>query len=166
MIVATKGSIGVAAGRDAVWAALHDIERLALCVPGCRAVTRDGDAAYRVIASVRFGPVHVAFDGVVEIGESETPTRLCLSGRGRGGLAGAATGTATIRVTERADGCRVSYELEARPDGPIARLGPMALTGLAAALSEMFARRFADLFAADATRGREPRLPLTGGTRP
>ena len=42
MIVTTKGSIGVTARRDAVWAALHDVERLAHCVPGCRDVTRDG----------------------------------------------------------------------------------------------------------------------------
>ncbi len=146
MIVTTEGSIGVTARREAVWAALHDVERIALCVPGCREVTRDGENAYRLTASVRFGPVRVAFDGVVEVSDFEAPTRLALTGRGRGGLAGAAAGTAMIRITERPDGCRLSYELEARTEGPIVRLGPTFLTGLAVALSDMFARRFAQLF--------------------
>lgn len=160
MIVTTEGTIGVRARRDAVWAALHDVERIALCVPGCRSVTRDGDNAYLVEASVRFGPVRVAFDGVIEIADFEAPAHLALTGRGRGGLAGAASGAATIRITERPDGCRLSYALEARPSGPIARLGPMALTGLAATLSDMFARRFAQLFEADAPRRQEPRWQL------
>ena len=148
MIVTTKGSIGVAASREAVWDALHDAQRIALCVPGCRKVTRDGESAYVVAASVRFGPVRVAFDGVVEVGDFEAPARLALTGRGRGGLAGAACGTAMIRLTERGDGCRLSYELDAQPDGPIAQLGSTFLTGLATTLSEVFARRFAQLFEA------------------
>ena len=157
MIVTTKGSIGVTARRDDVWAALHDAERIALCVPGCRRVTFDGDNAYLVSASVRFGPVRVAFDGVVTISDFEAPVRLALTGRGRGGLAGAASGTAIITVTERPGGCRLGYELEARPVGPIARLGSLALTGLAAALSEMFARRFAQLFGAEVPERQAPR---------
>lgn len=149
MIVITSGSIGVTARREAVWAALHDVERIAVCVPGCRTVTRDGDNAYLVTASVRFGPVHLAFDGVVEVSDFEAPTRLALTGRGRSGLAGAASGTAMIRITERPDGCRLSYQLEASSDGPMARLGPTFLNGLAAALTDMFARRFAQLFEAE-----------------
>ena len=166
MIVTTTASSGVTARREAVWAALHDVERLAHCVPGCRDVTRDGDGTYRVSASVRFGPVRVAFDGVVAIADCEAPVRLALTGRGRGGLAGAASGTALITVTERPGGCRVGYELEARPDGPIARLGPLALTGLAAALSELFARRFAQLCVAETPepRGKAGVRPAIAGS--
>ena len=149
MVVTTSGSIGVTARREAVWAALHDVERIALCVPGCRTVTRNGDNAYLVAASVRLGPVLVAFDGVVEVSDHEAPARLALVGRGRSALAGSACGTATIRISERPDGCRLSYRLEASWDGPMARLGPTFLTGLAAALSDLFARRFAQLFVAE-----------------
>ena len=150
MIVTAKGSIGVTARREAVWTALYDIERLAFCVPGCREVIRNGDDAFKVTASVNFGPVRVAFEGVVEVASCEAPARLALVGRGRGGLAGSAAGKAVISIIERPGGCRLSYELEAVPDGPIARLGPTFLTGLAAALSELFARRFAQLFEAEA----------------
>lgn len=146
MIVTTKGSIGVAARRQAVWDALHDVERLAHCVPGCRQVVRDGAGAYLVTAAVRFGPVRVAFDGIVEVDAFEAPTRLILKGRGRGGLAGAASGQAMIRISERSEGCRLTYELNARADGPMAQLGPTFLSGLAAALADLFAHRFAQLF--------------------
>ena len=146
MMVTTRGSIGVAARRDVVWAALHDAERIALCVPGCRKVMREGDDVYAVEASVRLGPVRVAFDGVVEVSDFEAPARLALIGRGRGGLAGAASGTATIRLSDRPDGCRLAYELKAKTDGPMTQLGSLFLTGLAAALSDMFAHRFARLF--------------------
>lgn len=148
MIVTTKGRIGVAASREAVWEALHDVERIAFCVPGCRQVTRDQGDAYLVAAFVRFGPVRLAFDGVVEVSDFEAPSRLALTGRGRGGLAGSASGTAVIDITERPEGCRLSYELQARTDGAIAQLGTIFLTGLAGALSELFARRFAQLFVA------------------
>lgn len=157
MIVTTKGSVDVAAPREAVWAALHDVERCALCVPGCRSVSRESDNAYRVTAAVRFGPVRVAFDGMVEVDGFEALQRLSLIGRGRGGPAGTASGTAMIRLAERPGGCRLSYELEARTDGPIARLGPTFLTGLAGALSATFARRFARLF--------EPRAPARQASR-
>ncbi len=166
MIVRAKGSIGVTAGREAVWAALHDVERLSLCVPGCRKVARDGDGSYRVTARVHFGPVRVGFDGVVEVADFEAPARLGLTGRGRGGLAGTATGTAMIRISERAEGCLLSYELAAEPEGPIALLGSTCLTGLAAALSEMFARRFTQLFSADAPRSQAPPLRAKALTRP
>lgn len=157
MIVATKGSIGVTARREAVWAALHDADRLALCVPGCRKVSRRDSDTYDVEASVRFGPVRIAFDGVVEVSDCEKPIRLALTGRGRGGLAGAACGKATIRLAEHAEGCRLAYELEAETDGPMTQLGTFFLTGLAAALSDMFARRFAQLFEPQrqASRGRK-----------
>lgn len=146
MIVTTRGSIGVAARRESVWAALHDVERIAVCVPGCRKVTRQRDNTYAVEAAVRFGPVRVAFEGEVAVSDFEVPARLALTGRGRGGLAGAASGTATIRLTECPDGCRLAYDLQAETDGPMTRLGPLFLSGLAVALSDMFARRFAELF--------------------
>ncbi len=146
MIVTTRGSIAVNAEREAVWAALHDADRVALCVPGCRDVVRDSATSYSVTASVRFGPVRVAVDGTVAISDFEEPSRLVLSGRGRGGLAGTARGTAAITLTERPAGCRLSYEVEAETDGPVAQLGSMFLTGLAATLADLFVRRFAQLF--------------------
>ena len=142
----TRGSIAVNAEREAVWAALHDADRVALCVPGCRDVVRDSATSYSVTASVRFGPVRVAVDGTVAISDFEEPSRLVLSGRGRGGLAGTARGTAAITLTERPAGCRLSYEVEAETDGPVAQLGSMFLTGLAATLADLFVRRFAQLF--------------------
>lgn len=162
MIVTTKGSIAVTAGREAVWAALHDAERIALCVPGCRGVAADGVNRYIVTAAVRFGPVRVAFDGVVEVSDFEAPARLALRGSGRGGLAGAASGTAMIHLVERPEGCRLSYRLDATTDGPIAQLGTTFLTGLAAALSGMFARRFAQLFEAEALERQSSRWRLKG----
>lgn len=164
MFVTTRGSIAVNAGREAVWAALHDADRVALCVPGCRNVVRDTATSYSVTALVRFGPVRVSVDGTVAISDSDQPTRLVLSGRGRGGLAGTAGGTAAITLTERPAGCRLSYVVEAETDGPVAQLGSMFLTGLATTLADLFVRRFAQLFeeptALPSRRLRFGRLPL------
>ena len=125
--------------------ALHDVEALGSCVPGCRGVARRHDG-YALDVCVRLGPVRVSFDGIVAVSDGEAPSRLGLTGYSRGGRAGAASGVARIRLYERTVGCSLNYEIEAQADGPVAMLGHAMLTGVASRLAALFASRFAGLF--------------------
>lgn len=133
------GGVFLRASRAAVWAALHDVDLLASCLPGCGALWRDGDRAFGL--ALRVGPLGLAFRGVVAIATSDPPRGYSLVGRGEGGRAGAASGTASIALFEETGGCRVCYSIEATTQGLLAALGTVVLTGAGRGMTTVFAQR-------------------------
>lgn len=145
MTITISGARTLPADRETVWAALHDAERLKLCVPGCRSLVRVVPDRYALTVAVALGPVRLAFVGEVEVIESAKPSVLALRGTGRGGLAGLAVGTARLTLTETGQGVRLAYRVEAQPTGPLARLGALFIGGVARSLTDRFIASLADV---------------------
>ena len=149
MAVALKGAKTIGATRETVWAALNDVDCLKLCVPGCQAIQRGTDGTFRLKVLVRLGPVRIEFSGRVEVTESDFPRAYVMTGRGDGGFAGLAKGTAHIRLVEvPGGGCRLVYRVETSQDGPLANLGVLFLSGIAKTMTDQFVSALASLVCA------------------
>lgn len=157
MVLRLTGGKLVMADRDTVWAALHDVACLKLCVPGCLSLDRVSQTRFDVCVLVPLGPVSVAFSGSVETFDCDPLLRLSLKGRGDGGLAGLAAGTAHITLTDAPGGCHLAYVLDVEPSGPFAVLGTLLLAGVARKLVDRFGTTLAAIIG-DATRA-DPALP-------
>ena len=91
-----KGKYSIQASPDRVWAALHDEAVLQQAIPGCEAIEKISDNAFKARALVQIGPVKARFEGRVEL-NPQTPEpgfthALTLKGEGQGGAAGFAPG--------------------------------------------------------------------------
>ncbi|MGH8429413.1 MAG: CoxG family protein, partial [Solimonas sp.] len=98
----------VARGR--VWAALLDSETMRMAIPGCEAVTHEGEGRYLVSVLAAVGPVRARFKGRLQQLDLDPPQRYTLSFEGDGGVAGFARGSAEVELSE-ADGSstRLTY---------------------------------------------------------
>jgi carbon monoxide dehydrogenase subunit G len=143
MSVTINGAKTIRADRDRVWAALNDVDILKLCIAGCQALTRVSSSRFDVVVGVALGPVRITFRGSILVSESAPPVSYRLSGRGEGGLAGIAVGSALIRLTDVPEGCRLAYAIEAEPGSRLAALGAVFVSGIARTLADRFAVSFA-----------------------
>ncbi len=76
--------IRIGAPRDAVWAFLWDVPRLAACVPGARDVrTVEDGKRYAAVVGEKVGPFKVQFPLDIEVLEAEPPARLRARAGGR-----------------------------------------------------------------------------------
>lgn len=139
MSIRVQDGLFIRASRDHVWAALHDVDLLASCLPGCRSLLRSSDRDFTLALGV--GSLGLAFHGTLRIDVSEPPASYRLTGRGNGGRAGTARGAADIVLLEEKGGCRLCYRIEATVDGLLALFGPGVLAGAARALATAFAAR-------------------------
>ena len=149
MSVTVSGSAFVRADCNTVWTALHDIEVISLCLPGCRSLTRVSESAFELMLQVRLGPIRLAFDGTVEISESNPPSRYCLVGRGGATYAGDAKGRATITLLEQSGGCSLAYVVEAETRGPFSMAGPRVQTGVGKTIAGIFTSRLSKVIGDD-----------------
>jgi uncharacterized protein len=134
--------------RDRVWAALLDTETLRAAIPGCEAVTADGDGRYQVSVVASVGPVKARFKGRLQQQDLQPPSRYTLSFEGDGGMAGFARGSAEVELREAgADGAagsshtRLSYTAQAQIGGRLAQIGSRLVDATAARMSAQFFER-------------------------
>ncbi len=59
------------AGPAATWDFLVDIEKAAMCVPGVREVTPEGDGKYRATLQAKVGPMSMSLSGTISVLESD-----------------------------------------------------------------------------------------------
>jgi carbon monoxide dehydrogenase subunit G len=135
---------------DAVWAALNNPEMLKDCIPGCEAITRDGDNAYRIVLAARVGHVAAKFNGRMQLADAEPARGYTLTFDGQGGAAGFARGEAKVSLAPAGDGTTtdLSYTVKAQVGGKIAQLGSRLIDGAAQKLADDFFSRFSDAIAA------------------
>ncbi len=81
----------------------------------------DTEIEARVI--VKVGPVKAGFTGVVNLSDLNPPASYRISGEGKGGLAGFATGGADVRLEDTDGGTKLSYDVDAQVGGKLAMLG-------------------------------------------
>lgn len=137
-----KGSRSIAAPRDMVYAAMLDAEVLKACVPGCQEMTGNADDGFEAVVVQKVGPVKATFKGKVAIQDQVPPESLKISGEGKGGAAGFASGGAVVTLTEEGDGTLLEYDVQAKVGGKLAQLGSRIIDGFAKKMADQFFERF------------------------
>jgi uncharacterized protein len=137
----------ISAPIDTVWAALNDIEVLKQCIPGCESITQKSatEMSARVVAKV--GPVKAGFNGTVQLKDLKPPHSYRIEGKGEGGLAGFATGGATVHLETVPEGTKMTYDVDAQVGGKMAMLGSRLIDSTARSLAGQFFDKFAEVAA-------------------
>jgi uncharacterized protein len=126
------------APQQQVWDKLNDVETLKRCIPGCQSLEQVGDNKLKATVGLKIGPVNAKFNGEVELSDIKPPDSYRISGSGKGGPAGSASGGANVKLETVEDGTLLSYDVDAKVAGKIAQLGARLIDGTAASLAEKF----------------------------
>lgn len=132
----------IAAPREDVWNALLSADVLKECVPGCQEMTGSPEEGFEAVVVQKVGPVKATFKGAVVLSDMVAPSKLTLSGEGKGGAAGFAKGGADVTLEEIEGGTRLNYEVEANVGGKLAQLGSRLIDGFAKKMADQFFERF------------------------
>ncbi len=138
-----EGSYIINASKEEVWLAMNNPEILQASIPGCESLEKLSETQFTAIVKAKIGPVKASFTGEVSLENLNPPHSYTLTGEGKGGLAGFASGAADITLSEHDEGTELQYEVEAQVGGKIAQIGSRLVGGAAKKLSDQFFRRFA-----------------------
>ncbi len=144
-----------------VWSGLNDPEVLRRSIPGCTEMLRTGESEYTASVVVRVGPVSATFKGKVELSDLDPPHGYTLSGRGQGGPAGFAKGSAKVRLTSEGDGTRLAYVANVDIGGKLASVGGRLIQSVAKKNADDFFSAFSAVVTGG-TAGAEPQTPGEG----
>lgn len=98
---------------EVVWAALFETATLTASIPGCEELEQTSDTTFAAIVKLKIGPVSAKFKGDVELSDMEAPRSCLLSGKGSGGIAGFAKGSARVQLTPQEGGTLLTYTADA-----------------------------------------------------
>lgn len=140
---------------DEVWAALNDAEILAKAIPGCQELNQVSNSELTAKVKLKIGPVSATFTGEVTLSELNPPHSYVISGSGKGGVAGGATGSARVDLEPIEDGAatRLTYEVDAAVTGKIAQLGSRLIESTAKKLATKFFTDFISVLSPEADPG-------------
>lgn len=142
-----SGEETIPASRETVWKALNDPAILKQSIPGCESIVKHSDTEMEARVVAKVGPVKAGFTGLVKLSDLDPPSGYRISGEGKGGLAGFATGGATIRLVAVPEGTRMTYDVDAQVGGKLAMLGSRLIDGTARSMATQFFAKFAALAA-------------------
>ncbi|MGE0238253.1 MAG: carbon monoxide dehydrogenase subunit G [Parvibaculaceae bacterium] len=140
-----SGEEVIAAARETVWKALNDVEILKQCIPGCETITKTSDTQFEARVIAKVGPVKAGFNGVVNLTDLNPPSSYRISGEGKGGLAGFASGGADVRLEDADGGTKLSYDVDAQVGGKLAMLGSRLIDSTARSMATQFFEKFAGI---------------------
>ena len=133
----------IAAPRVAVWKALNDTDVLKKCIAGCESITRHSPTKMEARVTIKVGPVKAGFTGVVNLSNMDPPNGYRISGEGKGGFAGFATGGADVKLEDAPGGTLLKYDVDAQVGGKLAMLGSRLIDSTAQSLARQFFEKFA-----------------------
>ena len=145
--------------REAVFEALNDPAILGRCIPGCQSLERVGEHEFDADVLAKVGPVKARFRTRLEVSNLAPPESYTLSGQGKGGAAGFASGSADVTLEAAAGGETVlRYAARIQPGGKLAQVGSRLIGGTARKIGTDFFARFAEVVAPAAapSAGSEP----------
>lgn len=143
MAMTMNGEHQLPVPRETVWQKLNDAETLKACIPGCESLDKVSDTEFQAVAVTKIGPVKAKFKGKVTLSDLDPPNGYRISGQGDGGVAGFATGGATVKLEPKDGGTLLSYTVEAQIGGKLAQLGQRLVNGAAKKLADDFFQKFA-----------------------
>lgn len=132
----------IAADRKVVWDAILNPDVLKACIPGCEELTGSPEEGFEAVVVQKVGPVKAKFKGEVTISDVVIGESLTLSGQGKGGPAGFASGSADVRLSDIEGGTLLKYDVDAKVGGKLAQLGSRIIDGFAKKLAGQFFERF------------------------
>ena len=136
-----SGTQRIEATREAVYAALNDVDVLRQCIPGCETIERVGDNNLKATVKLKIGPMKVSFAGNVTLSDLDPPNGYTITGEGAGGVAGFAKGSAAVQLQPEGEATILNYTVKADIGGKIAQLGARLIDGTAKKLAgEFFAK--------------------------
>src|ERR1700738_3745606 len=142
-----KGEYRIPAAQQIVWEALNDPEVLRRRLPGCKALERTGANEFTATITAKIGPVSATFKGKVELADLDPPNGYTLAGRGQGGPAGFAKGSAKVRLEPDGDETLLRYSATVDVGGKLAGVGSRLIGGVAASMAEEFFGKFSRFLA-------------------
>jgi carbon monoxide dehydrogenase subunit G len=141
-----SGEQRIGAPRQRVWVALNDPVVLAQCIPGCQSLEKEGDNRFAAVAEIKIGPIGARFRGNVQLSDIDAPSSYTITGSGNGGIAGAAKGSAKVKLSDTGDGgTLVTYTVDAEVGGRMAQLGGPIIDATAKQLAAKFFGKFGDV---------------------
>ncbi len=140
-----SGEYRIPAPRERVWAMLNDPDVLRVCIPGCEELEQTADNAFSARVTIKVGPVKAKFKGAVTLENINAPESYTITGEGKGGVAGFASGGADIRLAEDGDATILTYTANAKVGGKLAQLGSRLIDSTARKLAGQFFAKFAEL---------------------
>src|SRR5215467_10475844 len=143
MAMTMNGEVQLPAPREVVWEKLNDPEVLKVCIPGCESLEKLSDTEFQAVAVTKIGPVKAKFKGKVTLSDLDPPNGYKITGQGDGGVAGFASGGATVKLEPKDGGTLLSYTVEAQIGGKLAQLGQRLVNGAAKKLADDFFQKFA-----------------------
>jgi uncharacterized protein len=138
-----SGTRQIAAPQVEVWRKLNDPEVLRKCIPGCEALEKLDDTNMKGVVALRMGPMALKFSGDVQLSNLNPPHSYRLTGSGKAGPAGFASGFADVTLVPKDGGTELSYKVESTVGGRIAQLGARLIDATAAQLAGEFFDKFA-----------------------
>lgn len=141
-----SGTRQLAAPQADVWAALNDVEVLKRCIPGCQSLEKLADDQLEATVGLKIGPINAKFNGEVTLSDMNPPNSYRISGSGKGGAAGSASGGADVKLEAKDGGTELSYDVDAKVAGKIAQLGARLIDATAVSLANKFFNNLAAEF--------------------
>ena len=143
MAMTMTGEYQLPVSQETVWVKLNDTETLKACIPGCESFDKLSDTEFQTVAVTKIGPVKAKFKGKVTLSDLDPLNGYKISGQGDGGVAGFASGGATVKLEPKDGGTLLSYTVEAQIGGRLAQLGQRLVNGAAKKLADEFFKKFA-----------------------
>jgi hypothetical protein len=137
----------IAAPREVVWAALNDPDILKQAIPGCEELEMNTPTDLTATVKVKIGPVKATFRGEVELSDLNPPESYLISGSGKGGVAGFASGGANVLLEEAPEGTLLKYDVKADVGGKLAQLGSRLIDSTAKKLAGQFFSNLSEIVA-------------------
>lgn len=137
-----EGRQPLAATPDQVWSALFDRDVLAQAIPGCESLEQTSDTSFKAVVKLKIGPVSARFKGEVELSDIEVGKSCILSGKGTGGIAGFAKGSAKVTLTPEGADTILDYTADVSVGGKLAALGNRLIKATATKLTGEFFANF------------------------
>jgi carbon monoxide dehydrogenase subunit G len=142
-----SGEETIPAPIETVWRALNDPHVLKQCIPGCESIEMISPTEMKARVVAKVGPVKAGFNGTVFLKDLNPPHSYRIEGKGEGGIAGFATGGATVKLETVAEGTRMSYDVDAQIGGKMAMLGSRLIDSTAQSMATQFFEKFAKVAA-------------------
>jgi uncharacterized protein len=149
MAFGMDGEFVIAAARKDVWAALNDPNVLCRCIQGCQTMERAGEDSFAAEVKMKIGPVSSVFKGKVDLLDLDPPNSYRIEGKGDGGAAGFAKGSARVALSDVDGGTLLRYDVNADIGGRLAQLGGRLINGIANKQADQFFENFAAQFEAE-----------------